>query len=73
MGLEIPPLKFKIMLESNPLKSTMLVGRLGLFFHAPDPQDVSGEHALMCALVAMCAPPLSLGVSGKHRSDLWPR
>ena len=27
MGLEIPPLKTKIMLESNPLKSTMLVGK----------------------------------------------
>ena len=30
MGLGIPPLRIKIMLESNPLKSTMLVGRLGL-------------------------------------------
>ena len=28
MGLGIPPLKIKIVLESNPLKSTMLVGRL---------------------------------------------
>ena len=30
MGLGIPPLQIKIMLESNPLKSTMLVGRLGV-------------------------------------------
>ena len=30
MGLEIPPLKIKIMLESNPLKSIMLVVRLGV-------------------------------------------
>ena len=30
MGLGIPPLKFKITLESNPLKSTVLVGRLGV-------------------------------------------
>ena len=30
MGLEIPPLEIKIMLESNPLKPTMLVGRLGV-------------------------------------------
>ena len=29
MGLGIPPLRIKIMLESSPLKSTMLVGRLG--------------------------------------------
>ena len=31
MDMRIPPLKFKIMLESNPLKSTILVGRLGVF------------------------------------------
>ena len=30
MGLGIPSLKIKIMLESNPLKPTMLVGRLGV-------------------------------------------
>ena len=30
MGLGIPPLRIKIVLESNPLKSTMLVGRLGV-------------------------------------------
>ena len=30
MGLGIPPLKIKIMLESSSLKSTMLVGRLGV-------------------------------------------
>ena len=30
MGLRIPPLSIRIMLESNPLKSTMLVGRLGV-------------------------------------------
>ena len=30
MGLGIPPLRIKIKLESNPLKSTMLVGRLGV-------------------------------------------
>ena len=30
MGLGIPPLKIKIVPESNPLKSTMLVGRLGV-------------------------------------------
>ena len=30
MGLGIPPLKIKIVLESNPLKPTMLVGRLGV-------------------------------------------
>ena len=29
MGLGSPPLRIDIMLESNPLKSIMLVGRLG--------------------------------------------
>ena len=31
MGMRIPPLEFKIMLESNPLKSRILVGRLAVF------------------------------------------
>ena len=30
MGLGSPPLQVNIMLESNPLKSIMLVGRLGV-------------------------------------------
>ena len=34
MELGIRPLKIKIVLESNPLKATMLVGRLGVF-HRP--------------------------------------
>ena len=34
MGLGIPSLKIKIVLESNPLKSSMLVGGLGVLqFH----------------------------------------
>ena len=32
MGLGIPPLKINMALESNPLKSTMLVGRLGVLY-----------------------------------------
>ena len=28
MDLRIPPIQIKVMLESNPLESTMLVGRL---------------------------------------------
>ena len=34
MGLGIPALRIKIMLESDPLKPTMSVGRLGIFFIA---------------------------------------
>ena len=30
MDIRIPPLKIKIMLESDPLKSTMLVGEWGV-------------------------------------------
>ena len=30
MGLGVPPLGIKIMLESDPLKPTMIVGRLGV-------------------------------------------
>ena len=33
MNLGIPPLQIKIVLESNPLKSTMLVGRLGVLVY----------------------------------------
>ena len=33
MGLGIPPLEIKIMLQSNPPKSTMLVGRLAVYFY----------------------------------------
>ena len=32
MYLRIPPLEIKIMLESNPVKSTMLVGGLGVAY-----------------------------------------
>ena len=35
MGLGIPPLIIKIVLESNPLKSTMLVGRLAVMWTFP--------------------------------------
>ena len=34
MGMRIPPLKLKIMLESNPLKSTTLVRRLAVIWKA---------------------------------------
>ena len=34
MDMRTPPLYIKIMLESNPPKSTMLVGRLGVKFES---------------------------------------
>ena len=33
MGLGNPPLKIKIVLESNPLKPAMLVGGLGVSYN----------------------------------------
>ena len=33
--MRIPPLRIKIMLELNPLKSTMLVGRLAVLIEMP--------------------------------------
>ena len=39
MGLGIPPLRIKITLESNLLKPTMLVGRLGVV-----DTDLKQEH-----------------------------
>ena len=35
MGLGVPPLKLKILLESNPLKSRILVRRLAVWHHTP--------------------------------------
>ena len=35
MDMRIPPLKLKILLESSPLKSRILVGRLGVFVVCP--------------------------------------
>ena len=54
MDMRIPPLKNNIMLESNPLKSTMLVGRLGVttccFVHL-------GSRRLVAIHAAMGVPP----------------
>ena len=44
MGLGIPPLRIKIMLESNPLKSRILVGRLTVYAKAYDDACFSGSH-----------------------------
>ena len=50
MGLGISPLKFKIVLESNPLKPTMLVGRLGVLASC---LQASGWHYLSDAACLM--------------------
>ena len=41
MDLRIPPLRIKILLESNPLKSRILVGRLGACLQVGLPPDLS--------------------------------
>ena len=44
MGLGNSTLKIKIVLESNPLKSTMLVGRLGELRCHPDRMTATSNH-----------------------------
>ena len=41
MDMRIPPLKNNIMLESNPPKSTMFVGRLGVPARNPTPRNLA--------------------------------
>ena len=59
MDVRIPPLEVKILLESNPLESRILVRRLAVRDKelAPPPHGV-GVHGAF---------------SVKHRRDLWPR
>ena len=45
MDMRIPPLWIKIMLESNPLKSTILVGRLGVVSQSLPEQICSPSRA----------------------------
>ena len=48
MGLRVPPLRIKIILESNPPKSRILVGRLavpGLQRHLREDQEVVPQAA----------------------------
>ena len=40
MGLGIPPLIIKIMFESDPLKPTMLVGKLGVSNKRPEQEEL---------------------------------
>ena len=58
MDMRIPPLQVQMLLESNPLKSRMLVWRLPVRDTelAPPPHG-AGVHG---------------AYSAKHRSDLWP-
>ena len=64
MGLGIPPLKIKIMLESKPLKSIMLVRRLAVL--------AAGVSAKIChLLVKPNAKPFRVSV-GEVKPNLKP-
>ena len=62
MGLGIPPLRIKIMLESNPLKSIILVRGLGADTRAPlaklppglGPRAAQGKSHMICLVKLMC-------------------
>ena len=51
MYLRIPPLRIKITLESNPLKFTMLVGRLGVCPLRALPQEETVPTACLSRMV----------------------
>ena len=51
MDMRIPPLNIQIALESNPLKSTMLVGRLGVSSAAYVDRVWLGWRADMCIYI----------------------
>ena len=58
-GLGIPPRKIKIMLESNPPNSTMLVGRLGVHPTSELPGQEGKEHGeqhlrVACSVFVFC-------------------
>ena len=61
MGLRIPPLKINIMLESNPLKSTMLVRGLAVAALAV---------AVLVAAVVSATVLVFVGWSNYHSNDL---
>ena len=52
MDMKIPPLRFKIMLESNPLKSRILVGGLGVLRGTGSPIRRPAKTAVLCDLAA---------------------
>ena len=61
MGLGIPPIQIKIMLESNPLKSTMLVGGLAVL------ADASTDEAMF--VLTILALKILRSIRGNHLSN----
>ena len=62
MGLGIPPLRIKIMLESNPLKSIMLVRRLAVVLGKSAKVLLGVSVDAVVALLALPSPMLALSV-----------
>ena len=55
MDMRIPRLRIQIMLESNPLKSSMLVRRLGLLQRAGVPETWALTFKVTAYLIADCS------------------
>ena len=64
MDMRIPPLKTKFMLESNPLKSRILVQRLALGQHTDKPCHCAGGAAAAARADATAA--VGVGARGTH-------
>ena len=80
MGLGIPPLNIKMLPESNPLKSIMLVGRLavrgvGTLRYLLILSENSACRVPICAAAArfLGAPPISLSVAAGGRPGPPPK
>ena len=69
MGLGIPPLNIKIMLESNPLKSTILVRRLAVLWYP----IVSVQQSGAFVVSEGCLLGLAAGGRAAGRRGLWHR
>ena len=59
MGLGVQPLSIKIVLESNPQKSSMLVGGLGVYYSSAPRQD---SHFSLVLRALKARPPPSIFV-----------
>ena len=66
--MSIPPLRIKIMLESNPLKSRILVRRLAVVPRHVSPQNLVGDALWFSVMAVMCRV-----LSSESDLAIWPR
>ena len=73
MGMEIPPLKLKIMLESNPPKSRLLVQRLAVrnaVLRSAPLRSTPPHSTPICAAPLFCSA--RLGSASLDSARMWP-